>query len=92
MDKTPLVGKCYVYKTLKEVIMDYRNNMEFEIKSGFLPNMYNSDRLKVLEVSDSSVIIQMNNAMNRSVFPVDNFDYWIKRGLLVNINEKKRTS
>lgn len=72
--------------------MDYRNNMEFEIKNGFLPNMYNSDRLKVLEVSDSSVIIQMNNAMNRSVFPVDNFDYWIKRGLLVNINEKKRTS
>jgi hypothetical protein len=72
--------------------MDYQNNMEFEIRNGFLPNMYNSDRLKVLEVSDSSVIIKMNNAENRSVFPVDNFDYWIKRGLLVNVNEKRRTS
>jgi hypothetical protein len=72
--------------------MDYQNNMEFEIRNGFLPNMYNSDRLKVLEVSDSSVIIKMSNAENRSVFPVDNFDYWIKRGLLVNINEKRRTS
>ncbi|WP_226674595.1 hypothetical protein [Mesobacillus jeotgali] len=72
--------------------MDYQNNMEFEIRNGFLPNMYNSDKLKVLEVSDSSVIIKMSNAENRSVFPVDNFDYWIKRGLLVNVNEKRRTS
>jgi hypothetical protein len=72
--------------------MDYQNNMEFEIRNGFLPNMYNSDRLKVLEVSDSSVIIKMSNAENRSVFPMDNFDYWIKRGLLVNVNDKRRTS
>jgi hypothetical protein len=72
--------------------MDYQNNMEFEIRNGFLPNMYNSDRLKVLEVSESSVIIKMSNAENRCVFPVDNFDYWIKRGLLVNVNEKRRTS
>ncbi|WLR57163.1 hypothetical protein LC048_10035 [Mesobacillus subterraneus] len=72
--------------------MEYQHNMEFEIRNGFLPNMNNSDRLKVLEVSDSSVIIKMNKAENRSVFPVDNFDYWIKRGLLVNVNEKRRTS
>ena len=72
--------------------MEYQNDMEFEIRNGFLPNMYNSDRLKVLEVSNSSVIIKMNNAMNRSVFPLDNFDYWIKRGLLVDVNEKRRTS
>lgn len=72
--------------------MEYQNNMEFEIRHGFMPNMYNSDRLKVLEVSDSSVIIKMNNAENRGVFPVDHFDYWIKRGLLVNVNDKRRTS
>ncbi|MCM3664739.1 hypothetical protein M3204_10010 [Mesobacillus subterraneus] len=73
-------------------MMEYHNNMEFEIKSGFLPNMYNSNRLKVLEVSGRSVIVKMNNSENRGVFPVDNFDYWIKRGLLVNVNENKRTS
>jgi hypothetical protein len=73
-------------------MMEYHNNMEFEIKSGFLPNMYNSNRLKVLEVSGSSVIVKMNNTENRGVFPVDNFDYWIKKGLLVNLNENKRTS
>jgi hypothetical protein len=72
--------------------MEYHNNMEFEIKTGFLPNMYNSNRLKVLEVSGRSVIVKMNNSEYRGVFPVDNFDYWIKRGLLVNINENKRTS
>jgi hypothetical protein len=73
-------------------MMEYHNNMEFEIKSGFLPNMYNSNRLKVLEVSGRSVIVKMNNTENRGVFPVDNFDYWIKKGLLVNLNENKRTS
>lgn len=72
--------------------MEYHNNMEFEIKTGFLPNMYNSNRLKVLEVSGRSVIVKMNNSEYRGVFPVDNFDYWIKRGLLVNVNENKRTS
>ena len=72
--------------------MEYQNNMEFEIQHGFLPNMYNSDRLRVLEISNSSVIIKMNNSENRSIFPVDNFDYWIKRGLIVNVNDKKRTS
>lgn len=72
--------------------MEYYNNMEFEIKNGFLPNMYNSDRLKVLEVSESSVVIKMNNAENRGVFPMDNFEYWVKRGLLVNVKEQKRTS
>ena len=72
--------------------MEYQNNMEFEIRNGFLPNMYNSDKLKVLEVSNNSVIIKMNNSENRCVFPVDNFDYWIKRGLLVNVNENRRTS
>jgi hypothetical protein len=66
--------------------------MEFEIKSGFTPNMYNSDRLKVLEVSEKSVVIKMNNAIHRGVFPKENLHYWIKRGLLVNIKENKRTS
>jgi hypothetical protein len=72
--------------------MNYYSNMEFEIKKGFLPNMYNSDRLKVLEVTESSVVIKMSKAENRGVFPIDNFQYWIKRGLLVNLDENKRTS
>lgn len=72
--------------------MELNNDMVFEIKSGFLPNMYNSDRLKVLEVTESSVVIKMNNAEYRSVFPADNFVYWIKRGQLVNVNEKKKSS
>lgn len=72
--------------------MDFYTNMEFEIKKGFLPNMNNSESLKVLEVTDSSVVIKMSNAENRGVFPKDNFHYWVKRGMLVCHNEKKRTS
>lgn len=72
--------------------MEYYNDMEFEIRHGFAPNMNNSDRLKVLEVHENSVVIKMNKAVHRGVFPKDNLRYWIKRGLLVNVKENKRTS
>jgi hypothetical protein len=72
--------------------MNLSNNMEFELKSSFLPNLNNSDTLKILDVTDESVIIQMNNASYRGVFPLDNFEYWIKKGHLINVNEKKKSS
>ena len=64
--------------------MKYFSDMEFEIRKGFLPNFYNSETLKIVEVNENNLVIRMNNAVNRSVFPVNHFDYWIKLGLLVN--------
>ena len=67
--------------------------MEFEIKSCFTPNIHNSTKLKVLQVTSNSVIIQMFNPDSRGVFPLDSFQYWIKRGSLVPIHEsEKKTS
>lgn len=63
--------------------------MEFEIKNNFMPNLSNSDRLKILEVSPSFVVVQMQNSNSRGVFPVDNFQYWIRKKSLVYITEQE---
>nr|WP_239094204.1 hypothetical protein [Bacillus sp. B15-48] len=68
--------------------------MEFEIKNGFMPNLSRSDSLKILEINPNSVVIQMNKSARRGIFPTENFQYWIKRGLLIKMDEQpqKRTS
>ncbi|WP_318502737.1 hypothetical protein [Bacillus sp. T3] len=60
-------------------------NMEFEITSSFIPNLSNADKLKIVEVTPGSVVVQMQNSNCRGVFPVDNFQYWIKRSSLIHI-------
>lgn len=73
--------------------MDLHNNMEFELKGSFIPNISNSDKLKILEVTEGSVVIQMNNSKRRGIFPLDSFQYWIKRNSLIHIGEnEKKTS
>jgi hypothetical protein len=69
--------------------MELYNNMEFEMKSSFLPNISKSDTLKILEVTPGSVVVQMHNSNCRGVFPLDNFQYWIKRNSLIFVNENK---
>lgn len=69
------------------------NDMEFKLKGSFIPNISNSDKLKILEVTEGSVVIQMNNSKRRGVFPLDSFQYWIKRNSLIHIDELgKKTS
>jgi hypothetical protein len=62
--------------------------MEFEIKGNFMPNLHNSERLKILEVSPESVVIQMQNSNSRGVFPLDNFQYWIRKNSLIYISDQ----
>jgi hypothetical protein len=70
-------------------MLELRNNMEFEMKSSFIPNFSNSKTLKIIDISNSSVIVQMNESACRGVFPVDHFQYWIKRNSLIYINDKE---
>lgn len=73
--------------------MNLYNNMEFEIKSSFIPNLSNSDTLKIVEVTPGSVVVQMHNSNCRGVFPLDSFQYWIKKSSLIYINDQEeRTS
>ncbi len=72
--------------------MELERDMEFEVKSSFVPNISNADSLKIVEISKDSVIVQMNNSGCRGVFPVDNFQYWIKRSSLIYINESQEKS
>jgi hypothetical protein len=69
--------------------MKLYNNMEFEMKSSFIPNISNSDSLRILEVTEGNVVIQMQNSNCRGVFPSDSFQYWIKKGSLIQINENE---
>lgn len=68
--------------------MNLSRNMEFEIKGNFMPNLHNSERLKILEVSPESVVIQMQNSNSRGVFPLDNFQYWIRKNSLIYITDQ----
>jgi hypothetical protein len=74
--------------------LDLYTNMEFEMKESFIPNLSKSDTLRVLQVTEGSVIVQMQNSNCRGVFPLDSFRYWIKKSSLVHINEdqEKKTS
>ncbi|WP_102346540.1 hypothetical protein [Bacillus sp. Marseille-P3661] len=73
--------------------MQLVSNMEFEIKSNFMPNLNNSNKLRILEVTPGSVIVQMQNSNRRGVFPLDNFQYWIKRNSLVYVDsQEEKTS
>jgi hypothetical protein len=69
--------------------VDLSQNMKFEIKSSFIPNLSNSETLKILEVTPGSVIVQMQNSNSRGVFPVDSFQYWIKKSSLIYINDQE---
>lgn len=57
------------------------------MKNSFIPNISHSNTLKILKVTDESVVIQMNQSNCRGVFPSDNFQYWIKKGSLIYIDE-----
>jgi hypothetical protein len=69
--------------------MEISRNMTFEIKSSFIPNISNSESLRVLEVTDASVVVQMTNSESRGVFPIDHFQYWIKKNSLILMNESQ---
>lgn len=67
--------------------LNLQSNMEFEMTSSFIPNISKSDTLRILEVTEGSVVIKMNQSNCRGVFPTDNFQYWIKKGSLIYIDE-----
>jgi hypothetical protein len=66
--------------------------MEFELRGNFIPNISNSERLRIIDISNDSVVIQMNNSKRRGIFPLDSFHYWIKRKSLIFIEQEKKTS
>ena len=72
--------------------MNLYNNMEFEMKSCFIPNLAKSEMLKIVELNPESVVVQMYNPDCRGVFPMDSFKYWIKKGSLIEKSEQQKKS
>lgn len=65
-------------------------NKEFAMESSFSPNISKSERLKVIDVTSKSVVIEMYNPNCKGVFPADSFQYWIKRGSLIPLEEEHK--
>ena len=65
-------------------------NKEFAMETSFSPNISKSERLKVIDVTSKSVVIEMYNPNCKGVFPADSFQYWIKRGSLIPLEEKHK--
>ncbi len=72
--------------------MDLMNNMSFEMTKSFIPNISKSDTLKIVELTRDGVVIQMENSSCRGVFPLDSFQYWIKKGSLIHLDEQQKSS
>jgi hypothetical protein len=80
----------HVLNIRRPIILDLYNNMEFEMKESFVPNISNAETLRILEVNPGSVVVQMKESGCRGVFPVDSFQYWIKRNSLIYIEENQQ--
>ncbi|MDX8360106.1 hypothetical protein V1503_23130 [Bacillus sp. SCS-151] len=63
--------------------MELKENMQFEITTKFVPNFYNSKKLKVVKINASNVRIEMENAKYGGVFPLDLFQSLIRNGALL---------
>ena len=62
-------------------------NKEYTMEKDFAPNINNSEKLKVIDATSSSIMIQMYNPDCKGVFPSESFQYWIKKGLLIPIED-----
>lgn len=58
------------------------NNMEFGITSKFIPNLCEAKTLRVVEINQSSVRIELESKQ-KGVFPISHFQYLIRHGALV---------
>jgi hypothetical protein len=70
--------------------LDSYINKEFSMKNCFTPNISKSQKLKVVDVTANSVVIEMYNPDCRGVFPSDSFQYWLKKGSLIPLQENEK--
>lgn len=63
--------------------MDLKENMEFDITKKFVPNFCKAKTLKILNVNQSTVCIEMEEARSRGVFPLQQFHSLINTGALI---------
>jgi hypothetical protein len=68
--------------------MDLRENMQFQVTSKFIPNFCNASTLKITDINDTTVRIEMENARSRGVFPKLQFLSLIRNGALIVSNEE----
>lgn len=63
--------------------MELRENMEFNITSKFIPNFCKAKTLKILNVNEYTIRIEMEEGRGKGVFPKDQFGALIRNGALI---------
>lgn len=69
--------------------MQLKQNMKFDITNKFIPNFCQAKSLKITNVNASSVMIEMENAKSRGVFPLSQFQSLVRDGALIAIENSK---
>jgi hypothetical protein len=67
--------------------MELLQDMEFKVTQKFIPNFCNAKTLRILDIQETTVRIEMEDARSRGVFPKLQFLSLIKNGALVFIEE-----
>lgn len=67
--------------------MELKENMFFTITEKFIPNFSKAQTLRILNVNEKTVEIQMENAKARGAFPIEQFKGLIKNGSLILTRE-----
>jgi flagellar assembly factor FliW len=67
--------------------LELQEKMIFNITEKFIPNFSKSQTLRIVELNEKTVRIEMVDAKSRGAFPIDHFKGLIKNGSLVLTTE-----
>jgi hypothetical protein len=67
--------------------LELQENMIFSITEKFIPNFSKAQTLRILDINDRTVKIEMGQARSRGAFPIDQFRGLVRNGSLVLAKE-----
>jgi hypothetical protein len=67
--------------------LELQENMIFSITEKFIPNFSKAQTLRILDLNDRTVKIEMDQARSRGAFPIDQFRGLVRDGSLILTKE-----
>ncbi len=68
-------------------MLELQENMVFSITEKFIPNFSKAQTLRVLNLNDKTVKIEMGIARSKGAFPIDQFKGLVRNGSLILTRE-----
>jgi hypothetical protein len=67
--------------------LELQENMIFNITEKFIPNFSKAQTLRIIQLNEKTVKIEMEGAKSRGAFPTDYFKGLVKNGALILTTE-----